>query len=102
MITTTLCVIIARGVQLGVVDACLEAREEEVVAHQVDQVHVVRLHVAPKGVTCRRPTLDVCVRLPACQCQVDVLGGVADDPREDVVLVQGWRQGCHGGGPKLN
>jgi hypothetical protein len=31
-----------------------------------------------------------------------VLGGVADDPREDVVLVQGWRQGCHGGGPKLN
>jgi hypothetical protein len=36
MITATLCVANARGVQLGGVDACLEAREEEVVVHQVD------------------------------------------------------------------
>jgi hypothetical protein len=51
VITTVLHVAIPWGVQLGAVDACLEAREEEVVAHQVDHVHVVRLHVAPKGVT---------------------------------------------------
>ncbi len=93
VITVALCVIVTRGVQLGAVDARLEAREEEVVAHQVDRVHVVHLHVASKGAAGQRPALDVHVR----QHRADVLGGVANDPSEDVVLVRGRRrQGHHG------
>ncbi len=98
---TALRVAVARGVQLGAVDARLEALEEEVITHQVDQVHVVHLHMAPKGAASRRPTLDVRIRVPARQRRADVLGGVADDPNEDVVLVQGRRWGRHGDEPKL-
>jgi hypothetical protein len=96
VITTALCVTVAWGVQLGAVDARIEAREEEVVAHQVDQVHVVHLHVAPKGAIGRHLTLDVRVRLPTRQRGANMLGGVADDPSEDVVLVWGRRRGRHG------
>ncbi len=53
VITAAFRIAVARGEQLGVVDVGLEAREEEVVAHEVDQVHVVCLHVVPKGVVGR-------------------------------------------------
>ncbi len=96
MITAALCVAIPRGVQLGAVDACVEAREEEVVTHQVDHVYVVRLHVAPKGVVGQCSALDVCVCLLACQRRADMLSGVADDLREEVTFIQGRRQGRHG------
>ncbi len=96
VITATLRIAIPQGVKLGAVDARLEAREEKVVAHQVNHVHVVRLHVAPEGIANRRPTLDVRICLPARQHQADVLGGVADDPNEEEVLIRGRRRGRHG------
>jgi hypothetical protein len=40
VITVTLRIAIPRGVQLGAVDARLEAREKEVITHQVNHVHV--------------------------------------------------------------
>jgi hypothetical protein len=62
---------------------------------------VVHLHVAPKGAAGRRPTLDVYVRLLARQRRAYVLGGVANDPSEDVVHVRGQWRGRQGDGPKL-
>ncbi len=98
MITTALHIAIPQGVQLGAIDARLEAWKEEVVIHHVDHVCVVHLHVAPEGVAGRHAALDVCVYLPACQRRADVLGGVVDDPSEEAVLVRGRRQGRHGDG----